>query len=366
MSAYTNQYLQFANNAISALSASITSTATTLNLNAGTGAIFPQLTAGQSFILSLTDAATESKKEIMLCTAISGDTLTVTRGQEGTTAQSWLAGDIAANVPTAGTMQYILQQISAMQASSPIVGSTLDLYMAMQSPSSSAHFTANKVIVAQSLMSSVSTIALYNQTVNLATIGAGGMDTGSAPINGFVAIYAIYNPVTGATSILAQNTTGSVSSGVYTGSNMPAGYTESARISVWPTNASGQLVVGYQQDQSIYLSETNVYSGTTLPAGNLSVAAAVPYDAVSCSGYWAASTSSASYMSCVVRVSSVSPYYSDGGSSQATINSAQAAFQSFYGVPLPGNLTPVIYVAPSYSGGKLDNADIVITGYKLV
>ncbi|MHA3054668.1 hypothetical protein [Acinetobacter sp. ANC 4633] len=36
--------------------------------------------------------ATKSVFEVCYVTAISGNTLTVLRGQEGTTAQSWLAG----------------------------------------------------------------------------------------------------------------------------------------------------------------------------------------------------------------------------------------------------------------------------------
>ena len=368
MSAYTNQHLQFANNALSALAASITSTATTLTLNAGTGALFPQLTAGQSFVLSLTDAATETKREIMLCTAISGDTLTVTRGQEGTTAQAWLAGDIAANAPTAGTMQYIWQQINLLGESYPVIGSARGLTMAMQTPSSSAQFMANQIVLASNIVysNSTATTGVYDQTINLATTGAGGMDTGSVPANGFVAVYALFNPLTLAVSILAQDATSSSAPNVYGGSYMPAGYTYSALISVWPTNASGQFVVGYQQDRSIYLSATNVYtSATGFAGGNLSVASAVPYNATSCSGYWSASTSSASYMSCSVRISSVSPYYSDGGSATVTIDSGLAAFQSFYGAPLPGGVSPVIYIDSAVAGGTLSGANIYITGYKI-
>jgi hypothetical protein len=81
----------------------------------------------------------------------------------------------------------------------------------------------------------------HNKTVNLATTGAGGMDSGAAPNNGFVAIYAIYNPTTGASALLARNATAAAQPTVYGGANMPAGYTASALISVWPTNASGQF-----------------------------------------------------------------------------------------------------------------------------
>ena len=48
------------------------------------------------------DAATGLLNEIVWVTARSADTLTIVRAQEGTTAKSWLAGDLASNLWTAG------------------------------------------------------------------------------------------------------------------------------------------------------------------------------------------------------------------------------------------------------------------------
>jgi len=95
--------LLFANNAHSSLAAPITSADTTVTLLSGTGSLFPSPAAGQGFKLTFNDLATGLLTEIVLCTARSGDTLTIVRGQEGTTAQSWLANDTAGMFYTAGS-----------------------------------------------------------------------------------------------------------------------------------------------------------------------------------------------------------------------------------------------------------------------
>ncbi len=95
----------FANNATSTLAGSISNVATTILLAPGSGALFPSPSGGNYFKLTLSDAATGLLKEIVHCTARSVDTLTVVRAQEGTTALAWTAGDIAANLLTAGTME---------------------------------------------------------------------------------------------------------------------------------------------------------------------------------------------------------------------------------------------------------------------
>lgn len=105
----------FANNANSVLAGSITNVATSCNLAAGTGALFPSPTGGDFFCLTFTDAATGLINEICHVTARSGDTLTLVRAQEGTTALAWIAGDIAANLITAGTMSNIATQNGANQ-----------------------------------------------------------------------------------------------------------------------------------------------------------------------------------------------------------------------------------------------------------
>jgi len=80
----------FANNASSTLASAVTNSSTSLSLAAGEGSLFPNPTAGDWFLLTLTQAmGPESSWEIVRCTARSADTLTVVRAQEGTVAVAW-------------------------------------------------------------------------------------------------------------------------------------------------------------------------------------------------------------------------------------------------------------------------------------
>lgn len=99
----------FANNAKTTLAAPITSTQTTITVASGTGALFPNPTTGQQFKITLVSAASASVYEICNCTARSGDTLTVLRGQEGTSGQPFILNDIVGNFDTAGVMTDLVQ-----------------------------------------------------------------------------------------------------------------------------------------------------------------------------------------------------------------------------------------------------------------
>jgi hypothetical protein len=83
--------VKFANNAYGTLNASIASGDTSLTLSSGQGARFPSLGAGDYFYVTLID--TSNNLEIAKCTARSSDVLTITRGQEGTTARAYSVGD---------------------------------------------------------------------------------------------------------------------------------------------------------------------------------------------------------------------------------------------------------------------------------
>jgi len=99
----------YANNAKTTLAGGITNVATTANLTSGSGVLFPTPSAGQQFALTFVDAATGLLNEIVYVTGRSGDTITIIRAQEGTTALAWSAGDIAASLFTAGNATQMLQ-----------------------------------------------------------------------------------------------------------------------------------------------------------------------------------------------------------------------------------------------------------------
>lgn len=103
----------FSNNAASTLAGPISNTDLELTLASGQGALFPNPSAGQQFAITLTDASTGVVTEIVYCDERVGDVCTIIRAQEGTTAQNWLAGDLAVNQLTKGQME-AMQQTAAL------------------------------------------------------------------------------------------------------------------------------------------------------------------------------------------------------------------------------------------------------------
>lgn len=107
----------FANNAASTLASGITNSDTSITLASGQGALFPALTGSDFFLLTLTQATTESSWEIVKVTARSGDILTIVRAQEGTSAAAWASGDKAEARLTAGAMTSALSAASGVSVS---------------------------------------------------------------------------------------------------------------------------------------------------------------------------------------------------------------------------------------------------------
>jgi hypothetical protein len=85
--------IKFANNAASTLAAGIASGAASLTLATGQGALFPTLGTGDYTYATIIAANNPASFEIVKVTARSGDVLTITRAQEGTTAAAWVTGD---------------------------------------------------------------------------------------------------------------------------------------------------------------------------------------------------------------------------------------------------------------------------------
>ena len=93
----------FANNVNTTLAAAVTPSSTTLTL-ASSSHLPSSIPSGSYLELTLNDAATRSVFEIVYATSVSGSTVTVIRGQEGTTAQNWQVGDYIYASNTAGIL----------------------------------------------------------------------------------------------------------------------------------------------------------------------------------------------------------------------------------------------------------------------
>lgn len=183
-----------------------------------------------------------------------------------------------------GTTPTLLANLKA-SIPSPVIGTMRKAGMVVASASATATFNADQVVVATALNALPYLVTGITLNINLATVGAGGMDTGTAPVSGFVGLYLILNPTTGVKAMLAVNAVSAALPNVYGGVNLPAGYTASALVSVWPTNASSQFEVGSQIDRTVnHSSKAVVTSNLSQPSLVSAGTTVFPKNAVSVSG----------------------------------------------------------------------------------
>jgi hypothetical protein len=101
----------FSNNASTTLAAAISNTATTVTVASGTAALFPvpNATTGTHFHATLVKNGAPGTYEIVDVTAVSGDTFTISRHQESTSALGWSVGDFFNLFPTAAGLMSFAQ-----------------------------------------------------------------------------------------------------------------------------------------------------------------------------------------------------------------------------------------------------------------
>jgi hypothetical protein len=125
----------YANNAYSTLGSPVSSSGQT-TVTVTNGAVFPSPTGNQFFRITVTlVSAPNTVIEIMYCTSRTGNNLTVMRGQEGTTAITWVTGSLCANEATAGTYNQFMQ---------PYVGvdtGAVDAYVVSTQQHQTAYYT---------------------------------------------------------------------------------------------------------------------------------------------------------------------------------------------------------------------------------
>jgi len=137
----------WSNNASTTVSGSITAVSTSVALAAGTGALFPSPNpASEYFVATFYDQATKTQYEIVHVTQVVGDVATIVRAQEGTAAQAWTAGDIFANLVTAGTLRSFVQSGAAPASTSVVyvgtdVSTTPNLIVCNTTPTAAAYAT---------------------------------------------------------------------------------------------------------------------------------------------------------------------------------------------------------------------------------
>ncbi len=97
----------WANNASSLIASAITSTDTTVTVTSGQGALFPTISAGEVAACAIEDVS--GNIEVVYATGRTGDTLTIERAQESTTALAFASGSRIEQRVTAAQLATFLQ-----------------------------------------------------------------------------------------------------------------------------------------------------------------------------------------------------------------------------------------------------------------
>lgn len=130
----------------------------------------------------------------------------------------------------------------------PCVGSTRNL-IGVQASNTTATVTADEAVLKDANASPFLATAV-NVTVNTATSGANGLDTGVLGASQWYYFYLIYNGTTVASLISSSATT----------PTLPGGYTYKALVSAVYSDASSHLVSFYQQDRDIWIVPVVVFT----------------------------------------------------------------------------------------------------------
>ena len=153
----------YANNAKSTLASALGTGSTSIVLSTGTGALFPNPATGQQFYATLFDAATELVIEIVAVTHVVGDTLTVVRAQQGTTAHSYIVGDFCMQNVTAGDLGNFLQQSGVSTAT--LLGLNSSVIQDVEPDTTTIKVTSN----------TLSTVQVYGEAAYIAILSGSNL-----------------------------------------------------------------------------------------------------------------------------------------------------------------------------------------------
>jgi hypothetical protein len=251
--------------------------------------------------------------------------------------------------------------IQTLSGSCSLIGAASNAFMQVTAGASSATFTADEVIVGKALGGFTWKLGNFNNTINLTTTGAGGMDTGSSPSNSYVGIYAIYNITTQSAALLAVATGSGVLPSVYGGSAMPAGYGPSGLVAVLPTNSAGYLKFGLWMGRTWFGNQLNALNSPAVVSTPtaISLASIIPPNAKSIDGLVLVSSSNGSNSAITLQAQTT------GNANKQMGLIGTAAFtksDSFTNQPIIVGSQTIYYTSV---GSGSPNYQLIVTGYTI-
>ncbi|WP_429496626.1 hypothetical protein ACQUFY_08580 [Robbsia andropogonis] len=242
----------------------------------------------------------------------------------------------------------------------PVLGATPRLSANVTVGATTATFTDDAITCATSLTGTSYRIAGFSASINLATTGIGGMDTGTATAGGFLAVYAAYNPTTKAYGVFGSMEGSVAPPKIYGGANLPSGYTATALIAVVPiSSTAGQFnsfsVHGTRHTRSLVAPANTTTGPTTLTgltlAGYVPKAARTVYGSMGVSAFTSAGSVSMSVAT-------------DANATNQTIGAAYAPASAGFTVPFTLTLitSQILYW---YVSANLGTNYVGLSGYDI-
>jgi hypothetical protein len=162
--------VKFTNNAKTTLASSLTNVATSASVV--NGSVFPTLGAGEYFYCTFDDG---SNNEIVKVTARSGNTLTIVRGVDNTTARAFSTGDSAELRATAGLLTDIQENIAAKSANQTVYNTTTASSATDYDIGIDPSVEANAMVFLNGVMQHHDTFSFSGSTLTFDTAPSDGM-----------------------------------------------------------------------------------------------------------------------------------------------------------------------------------------------
>ena len=233
----------FKNNAKTTLASSLSNSATSATVT--DGSVFPSLSAGEFFLVTFDDG---TNNEICKCTARSGNTLTIVRAQESTTARAFSSGDAAEGRVTAGVLETIQENIAAKSANQTVFNTTTSGGATTYNIGTNPGVEANAMVFLNGVLQHHDTLSFSGTNLTF----------DAAPANGLALEVIIDNLINLQSSNL---TVDSFTATDVTGNNTQTDFT----LSDTPAAETNLIVFvdGVFQDQDAYTISSNTLTITT-------------------------------------------------------------------------------------------------------
>lgn len=196
-------------------------------------------------------------------------------------------GDIRSGSIVTVTYDGTQFQITGIIGASGVIGYGRNVSSSLVVQGPTIPITADEIILQDALGGIPYKFKSVSLNNNISTVGViNGFDTGTAPANGYAALYWMYNPTTGVLGTLSTNATSAAAPEIYSGGAAPSGFTVSALAAVLPIGSINFTYAPYVlKDRKVDIVGQNILSGSSFVGTASRTSAVIPFNARFVSGF---------------------------------------------------------------------------------